>query len=474
MIVKVVVPDSIYARVYFARGEQGAIGPTGNTGPQGPSGIVNVDSPITNSGTTTAANIGINQALLQITPAQVTGTAVITTDSRLSDQRVPTDGSVTDTKIVAGGLSPNRITGTAVITTDSRLSDARTPTAHAATHGSAGTDPVTLAQSQVTNLVSDLAAKAPTASPTFTGTVTIPFAATFLQSSGTGQLQAVASAPGLGYIPYTASVTTGIAWQALSDLAKLTGGNAFTGAQTITGTVASSQVLTLTGASGQTADLLRAPGGARIPAAGNYFIAPGITATYTADFNAGAANVTPVIVKGASGQTADLQQWQNSASSVLVGITPAGNLNVTQQVRVGGTSSLGQLSVTSLSAGNIGAVIRGAASQSANLQEWQSSAGTILGLVSSTGAGSFAGLSITNGNIGNGTVNNIVLSTGSNRSVTLASGTPSLGGGTNVVFIGNAGTLPTSNPSGGGILYVDAGALKYRGSSGTVTTIANA
>jgi hypothetical protein len=35
-------------------------------------------------------------------------------------------------------------------------------------------------------------------------------------------------------------------------------------------------------------------------------------------------------------------------------------------------------------------------------------------------------------------------------------------------------TVPTANPSGGGVLYVEAGALKYRGSSGTVTTIANA
>jgi hypothetical protein len=36
------------------------------------------------------------------------------------------------------------------------------------------------------------------------------------------------------------------------------------------------------------------------------------------------------------------------------------------------------------------------------------------------------------------------------------------------------GTAPTANPSGGGVLYVESGALKYRGSSGTVTTIANA
>lgn len=36
------------------------------------------------------------------------------------------------------------------------------------------------------------------------------------------------------------------------------------------------------------------------------------------------------------------------------------------------------------------------------------------------------------------------------------------------------GTAPSANPSGGGALYVESGALKYRGSSGTVTTIANA
>jgi hypothetical protein len=35
------------------------------------------------------------------------------------------------------------------------------------------------------------------------------------------------------------------------------------------------------------------------------------------------------------------------------------------------------------------------------------------------------------------------------------------------------GTAPTANVTGGQ-LYVESGALKYRGSSGTVTTIANA
>jgi hypothetical protein len=41
------------------------------------------------------------------------------------------------------------------------------------------------------------------------------------------------------------------------------------------------------------------------------------------------------------------------------------------------------------------------------------------------------------------------------------------------IYIPN-GTAPTANLAGGGKLYVEGGALKYRGSSGTITTIANA
>ena len=52
--------------------------------------------------------------------------------------------------------------------------------------------------------------------------------------------------------------------------------------------------------------------------------------------------------------------------------------------------------------------------------------------------------------------------------------TDQFGSGVKVVGIANATTAPTANPTGGGVLYVDAGALKYRGSSGTVTIIAAA
>lgn len=42
------------------------------------------------------------------------------------------------------------------------------------------------------------------------------------------------------------------------------------------------------------------------------------------------------------------------------------------------------------------------------------------------------------------------------------------------VFVGNRAAAPTGNPSGGVFLYAESGALKARGSSGTVTTVAPA
>lgn len=53
----------------------------------------------------------------------------------------------------------------------------------------------------------------------------------------------------------------------------------------------------------------------------------------------------------------------------------------------------------------------------------------------------------------------------------LTTAAPNWQTGDKILFVGNADTVPTGNPTSGGFLYVEAGALKYRGSSGTVTTV---
>ena len=67
-----------------------------------------------------------------IAPSAITGTAVVTTDSRLSDARTPLSHShsVSDVTGLQTALDAKQASGSYVVTTDARLSDARTPTSH--------------------------------------------------------------------------------------------------------------------------------------------------------------------------------------------------------------------------------------------------------------------------------------------------------------------------------------------------------
>jgi hypothetical protein len=68
-----------------------------------------------------------------------------------------------------------------------------------------------------------------------------------------------------------------------------------------------------------------------------------------------------------------------------------------------------------------------------------------------------------------------MLRVGTNIGIGTAAG-DSVGGGVGVVFLANAGTIPSSNPASGGIFYIDPadGAFKFRGSRGTTTILAPA
>lgn len=111
------------------------------------------------------------------------------------------------------------------------------------------------------------------------------------------------------------------------------------------------------------------------------------TGSNTIRFEQRAAATVGIIIKGAASQTANLQEWQNSAGTVLSWIASDGTpvTATSTGLKVGGTGITGHFTVRTPSASTIAAVIRAAASQTANLQEWQDSAGTVLNRVSSDG-----------------------------------------------------------------------------------------
>jgi hypothetical protein len=154
-----------------------------------------------------------------------------------------------------------------------------------------------------------------------------------------------------------------------------------------------------------------------------------------------AAATKGLIVRGAAAQSANLQEWLNSAGLAFAAVNPSGSLflkassvlasgygyldpnataagvitlyggggemdfNVTGvfpmtfkttntermrilsggNVGIGTTSPVAQLHVTTAAAATKGLIVKGAAAQSANLQEWQNSAGTALVSIGSDG-----------------------------------------------------------------------------------------
>lgn len=86
----------------------------------------------------------------------VGGIASIVAGTGLSGGTITTTGTVAVDFAPDGGGTSTQVPRA----TDTRLSNARTPTAHAASHQFGGTDQLTLAQSQVSNLTTDLAARA--------------------------------------------------------------------------------------------------------------------------------------------------------------------------------------------------------------------------------------------------------------------------------------------------------------------------
>jgi hypothetical protein len=105
-----------------------------------------------------------------------------------------------------------------------------------------------------------------------------------------------------------------------------------------------------------------------------------------------AASTIGAVIRGVASQTANLQEWQSSAGSVVARVTSAGNIasaifgSLTaghSYIQTAGTNNAIQIQTNAAS--NVGLRVIGAASQSGNLQEWSSSSGTVLARVNSSG-----------------------------------------------------------------------------------------
>ena len=117
------------------QGPTGATGPQGDPGPQGPQGDTGPQGPQGEQGPQGIQGETGPQGP-QGDPGVIAATAPITYDS--GTQTVAIDESGIE-------IAPSQVTGTAVVDNDSRLSDARTPTAHATSHEAGGSDEVDVA-----------------------------------------------------------------------------------------------------------------------------------------------------------------------------------------------------------------------------------------------------------------------------------------------------------------------------------------
>jgi len=191
-----------------------------------------------------------------------------------------------------------------------------------------------------------------------------------------------------------------------------------------------------------------------------------------------AASTVPLCVKGAASQSGNLTEWQNSVGTVGVSINssrqlvfdyPSGSQLVMRYANtaVGGIYFDGSNYGVGLSGGASVDSWQSAASfrmRQNNLLGWTGSTSTAVSALDTAVSRNAAGvIEVNNGTAG--TFRDLIL-----RNLGL-NGAVSAGGGVGIAFIANATTVPTTNPTGGGVLYCESGALKYRGSSGTVTTL---
>lgn len=120
----------------------------------------------------------------------------------------------------------------------------------------------------------------------------------------------------------------------------------------------------------------------------------GVTTITGQTFVSNAAPATiGTIIRGAASQTANLQEWQNSAGTIQSWVDSSGTNFFLSSIRPRSTPTTGsfvamnsnQTQVIQQTAGAVAFLVRGAASQTGNLQEWQNSGSSVMAWVDKDG-----------------------------------------------------------------------------------------
>jgi hypothetical protein len=325
MIVKVVIPDALYNRVYFARGEQGpqgATGPQGVQGSQGPTGLTGAQGPTGATGATGPQGpTGLNGQPGDKYHTTSNSTLTIAANGTITaiTNDLGLDYSTAQTVILAHDLS-NHMHGDVVSynqSTGALVVDLQ----HKSGSGTYSSWEINLQ-----GAVGVAGPQGPTGATGATG------------AQGPQGIQG-----NTGVVTATAPITYNSGTQAvgidLTNIAQRNTANSFTvGGHTITPQSTGVVPLSLLSIAGQTADVFRVTGLAgtfQITASGGVRSAfntansfgGGTSANNILAVRANVATNIPLIVSGAASQTADLQQWQNSAGTVQARISPTGIIN---------------------------------------------------------------------------------------------------------------------------------------------------